>query len=73
MFSAGSDAKLIGTVVEKVVYDDDGKPTKEVEYETVLSILNGYKTLLFDEGSVLLNDSKAYFSDKTCICNRPWP
>ena len=36
-FSAGSDAKLIGTVVEKVVYDDDGKPTKEVEYETVLA------------------------------------
>lgn len=63
-FSAGSDAKLIGTVVEKVVYDDDGKPTKEVEYETVPGILNGYKTLLFDEGSVLLNDSKAYFSDK---------
>lgn len=63
-FSAGSDAKLIGTVIEKAVYDDEGKPTGETEYETVPGILNGYKTLLFDEASVLLNDAKAFFSDK---------
>jgi hypothetical protein len=63
-FSAGSDAKLIGTVREVPQYDDEGKPTGQVEYETVPGILNGYKSLVFDEGSVLLNDSKAYFSDK---------
>jgi hypothetical protein len=63
-FSAGSDAKLIGTVVEKMLYDEEGKPTGEKEFETVPGILNGYKTLLFDEASVLLNDAKAYFSDK---------
>ncbi len=34
------------------------------EYVTVPGILNGYKTLLFDEASILLNDAKAYFSDK---------
>ena len=63
-FTAGSDAKLIGTVDERPVYDDEGKPTGEKEYITIPGILNGYKTLTFDEGSVLLNDSKAYFSDK---------
>jgi len=63
-FSAGSDARLIGTVEPKVVYDDNGKPTKEVEYEVVPGLLNGYKSLLFDEASILLTDSKAYFSDK---------
>lgn len=63
-FTAGSDAKLIGTVDERPVYDEDGKPTGEKEYITIPGILNGYKTLTFDEGSVLLNDTKAYFSDK---------
>lgn len=63
-FSAGSDARLIGTVEPKVVYDDKGKPTKEVEYVVIPGLLNGYKTLLFDEASILLTDSKAYFSDK---------
>lgn len=63
-FSAGSDARLIGTVEPKVVYDDNGKPTKEVEYEVIPGLLNGYKTLLFDEASILLTDSKSYFSDK---------
>ena len=62
-FSAGSDAKMIGTVQMKAVYDDDGKPVGE-EAETIPGLLNGYKTLLFDEASVLLNDAKAYFSDK---------
>ena len=62
-FSAGSDAKLIGTVQLQAQYDDEGKPCGE-EYITVPGILNGYKTLLFDEASVLLNDAKAYFSDK---------
>ena len=62
-FSAGSDAKMIGTVQLQATYDDDGKPNGE-EYITVPGILNGYKTLLFDEASVLLNDAKAYFSDK---------
>lgn len=64
MFSAGSDARLIGTVEPKIVYDENGKPTKEIEYEVVPGLLNGYKTLLFDEASILLTDSKAYFSDK---------
>jgi len=62
-FAAGSDAKMIGTVQEQAKYDDDGKPCG-TEYITVPGILNGYKTLLFDEASVLLNDQKAYFSDK---------
>lgn len=62
-FSAGSDAKMIGTVQLQATYDDEGKPNGE-EYITVPGILNGYKTLLFDEASVLLNDAKAYFSDK---------
>ena len=63
-FSAGSDAKLIGTIEQKAVYDEEGKPTGEMENIVVPGILNGYKTLLFDEGSVLLNDTKSYFSDK---------
>jgi len=63
-FSAGSDAKLIGTIEQKMIYDDDGKPTGDFENTVVPGLLNGYKTLLFDEGSVLLNDSKSYFSDK---------
>jgi len=63
-FSAGSDAKLIGSVIEKAVFDEKGVATGKTEYETVPGILNGYKTLLFDEASVLLNDQKAYFSDK---------
>jgi hypothetical protein len=62
-FSGGSDAKMIGTVIQQATYDDDGKPNGE-EYVTVPGILNGYKTLLFDEASILLNDAKAYFSDK---------
>lgn len=63
-FSAGSDAKLIGTIEQKAIYDEEGKPTGEMENIVVPGILNGYKTLLFDEGSVLLNDTKSYFSDK---------
>lgn len=63
-FSAGSDAKLIGTIVQEAVYDDEGKPTGEMANRVEPGILNGYKTLLFDEGSVLLNDTKSYFSDK---------
>lgn len=47
-----------------MVYNDEGKPTGEYEYDVIPGLLNGYKTLLFDEGSVLLNDSKSYFSDK---------
>tara|TARA_R100000152_G_C6772133_1_gene198890 strand:- start:325 stop:1773 length:1449 start_codon:yes stop_codon:yes gene_type:complete len=64
LFSAGSDAKLIGTTKEVAVYDDEGKPTGQTEHEIVPGILNGYKTLLFDEASILLNDTKSYFSDK---------
>tara|TARA_R100000995_G_scaffold41700_1_gene19433 strand:+ start:13637 stop:15085 length:1449 start_codon:yes stop_codon:yes gene_type:complete len=64
VFSSGSDAKLIGTTKEVAVYDEEGKPTGRTEHEVVPGILNGYKTLLFDEASVLLNDQKAYFSDK---------
>lgn len=63
-FSAGSDSKLIGTVEAKQVLNDKGKPTGELEYEVIPGLLNGYKTMLFDEASILLNDKKAYFSDK---------
>tara|TARA_B100000902_G_scaffold390907_2_gene440660 strand:+ start:1758 stop:3212 length:1455 start_codon:yes stop_codon:yes gene_type:complete len=64
-FSAGSDAKMIGTTQEiKVVDPKTGKPTGAIEHEVVPGLLNGYKTLLFDEASILLNDKKAYFSDK---------
>lgn len=63
-FTAGSDAKLIGTVQQTPVVDDNGRPTGEVNHITVPGLLNGYKTLLFDEASILLNDSKAHFSDK---------
>ena len=64
VFSSGSDAKLIGTTKEVAIYDENGKPTGQTEFEVVPGILNGYKTLLFDEASILLNDHKAYFSDK---------
>lgn len=63
-FTAGSDAKLIGTVQQTPVVDENGRPTGEVNHITVPGLLNGYKTLLFDEASILLNDSKAHFSDK---------
>ena len=35
-----------------------------MNYVVTKGLLNGYKTLLFDEGSVLLDDKKAYFSEK---------
>lgn len=63
-FTAGSDAKLIGTVQEQPVLDENNRPTGEINHITVPGLLNGYKTLLFDEASILLNDSKAHFSDK---------
>tara|TARA_R100001230_G_C5686706_1_gene196446 strand:- start:1648 stop:3174 length:1527 start_codon:yes stop_codon:yes gene_type:complete len=63
-FTAGSDAKLIGTIESTPVMDDDGRPTGEMNHMVIPGLLNGYKTLLFDEASVLLNDQKAYFSDK---------
>tara|TARA_R110000824_G_scaffold9126_2_gene41106 strand:+ start:789 stop:2327 length:1539 start_codon:yes stop_codon:yes gene_type:complete len=62
-FTAGSDAKLIGTVESQPVMED-GRPTGEVQHITVPGLLNGYKTLLFDEASILLNDAKSHFSDK---------
>lgn len=63
-FTAGSDAKLIGTVESQPVVDDNGRPTGETNHITIPGLLNGYKTLLFDEASVLLNDQKSHFSDK---------
>tara|TARA_B100000287_G_scaffold127206_1_gene119274 strand:+ start:5169 stop:6617 length:1449 start_codon:yes stop_codon:yes gene_type:complete len=63
-FSAGSDSKLIGSVIEVPKVDEDGKKTGGVDFEVIPGLLNGYKTLLFDEGSILLDDSKAYFSQK---------
>jgi len=63
-FTAGSDAKLIGTVKEERIYDDNGRPTGETQVITTEGLLNGYKTLVFDEASVLLNDSKSHFSEK---------
>ena len=44
--------------------DEDGKRVGGVDFEVVPGLLNGYKTLLFDEGSILLDDSKSYFSQK---------
>ena len=63
-FSAGSDSKLIGSVIETPKVDEDGKRVGGVDFEVVPGLLNGYKTLLFDEGSILLDDSKSYFSQK---------
>jgi len=63
-FSAGSDSRLIGSVETIQKLNDKGKPTGEVENKIIPGLLNGYKTLLFDEASILLNDKKAYFSDK---------
>tara|TARA_A100001201_G_scaffold1591_2_gene4054 strand:+ start:8035 stop:9486 length:1452 start_codon:yes stop_codon:yes gene_type:complete len=63
-FTAGSDAKLIGTVEKVPIMGENGKPTGDHDVEVIPGLLNGYKTLLFDEASVLLNDQKAYFSDK---------
>ena len=63
-FSAGSDSKLIGSVIEVPKVDEDGKKVSGVDFEVIPGLLNGYKTLLFDEGSILLDDSKAYFSQK---------
>jgi hypothetical protein len=63
-FTSGSDAGLLGHVREEPEYDDDGKPTGKMKYIIEKGLLNGYKTLLFDEASVLLDDKKAYFSEK---------
>ncbi len=63
-FSAGSDARLIGTFDKIPLHDENGKPTGQFDNVLVPGLLNGYKTLLFDEASMLLNDSKAHFSDK---------
>ena len=63
-FTAGSDAKLIGTIESSPVMDDNGRPTGETNHQVVEGLLNGYNALLFDEASILLNDSKAHFSDK---------
>ena len=63
-FSAGSDSRLIGSVETIQKLNDNGKPTGEIENKIIPGLLNGYKTLLFDEASILLNDKKAYFSDK---------
>ena len=63
-FTAGSDARLIGTVETQPVLDENGRPTGETNHIVVEGLLNGYKTLLFDEASILLNDAKAHFSDK---------
>lgn len=63
-FTAGSDARLIGTVDSQPVMDENGRPTGETNHIIVEGLLNGYKTLLFDEASILLNDSNSHFSDK---------
>lgn len=63
-FTAGSDARLIGTIESHPIIDENGRPTGEIEHVVVPGLLNGYKTILFDEASVLLNDQKSYFSDK---------
>ena len=63
-FTSGSDAGLLGHVDQEPEYDEEGKPTGKMNYVVTKGLLNGYKTLLFDEGSVLLDDKKAYFSEK---------
>jgi len=63
-FTSGSDAGLLGHVDAEPEVDENGKPTGKVNYVITKGLLNGYKTLLFDEGSVLLDDRKAYFSEK---------
>ena len=63
-FTSGSDAGLLGHVEAEQEVDDNGKPTGKINYVVVKGLLNGYKTLLFDEASVLLDDKKAYFSEK---------
>ena len=40
-FTAGSDAKLIGTVQQTPVVDENGRPTGEVNHITVPGLLNG--------------------------------
>ena len=63
-FTSGSDAGLLGHVDAEPEYDESGKPTGKVNYVVTKGLLNGYKTLLFDEASVLLDDKKSYFSEK---------
>tara|TARA_R100001440_G_scaffold35191_1_gene54159 strand:+ start:19620 stop:21071 length:1452 start_codon:yes stop_codon:yes gene_type:complete len=63
-FTSGSDAGLLGHVDQEPEYDEEGKPTGKMEYKVTKGLLNGYKTLLFDEASVLLDDKKSYFSEK---------
>ena len=63
-FTSGSDAGLLGHVDQEPEYDENGKPTGKMTYVVTKGLLNGYKTLLFDEASVLLDDKKAYFSEK---------
>ena len=60
-FTAGSDARLIGTIESHPIVDENGRPTGEIEHVVVPGLLNGYKTILFDEASVLLNDQKSFF------------
>jgi hypothetical protein len=63
-FTAGSDARLIGTVERQPITDENNRPTGEYNNLLIPGLLNGYKTMLFDEASILLNDAKAHFSDK---------
>ena len=63
-FTTGSDAGLLGHVDQEPEYDEDGKPTGKMNYVVTKGLLNGYKSLLFDEASVLLDDKKSYFSEK---------
>ena len=63
-FTAGSDARLIGTVESQPVTDENNRPTGETNHIIIPGLLNGYKTMLFDEASILLNDDKSHFSDK---------
>lgn len=63
-FTSGSDAGLLGHVDAEPEVDDNGKPTGKMNYVVTKGLLNGYKTLLFDEASVLLDDKKSYFSEK---------
>ena len=43
-FSAGSDSKLIGSVIEVPKVDEDGKKVSGVDFEIIPGLLNGYKT-----------------------------
>ena len=56
MYTSGSDAGLIGGVVNETIVDENGK--KEQVQVVTEGMLAGQKALNFDEGSIILNPGK---------------